>query len=61
MYKPGCGPDTRLDQVPEHFALFCYGVANELPGREKNGKGPFGVRSLNRETRDDKNKKNQKI
>jgi hypothetical protein len=31
-------------------ALFCYGAGNDVSGRAQNGVGPFGVRSLNRET-----------
>ena len=56
-----------IDQVPEHLlagvrglnsviagALFCYGVANDVPGRAQNRVGPCGVLSLDRETSDSK-------
>ena len=46
--------------MPLSDALFCYGVNNDVPGRAQNRIGPFGVLSLNRETREKKAKKNLK-
>jgi hypothetical protein len=50
LLATGEGPQQRDRRGP----LFCYGAANDVPGRAQNGVGPFSVLSLNREIADNK-------